>query len=75
MDLVTHAPGADADARSLDHQRWNLEKGDALMAEVEAFVASIRNDVACVVDGHAGVAALELAEAILGDIERRNQPA
>jgi len=75
VDLVTHAPGADADARSLDHQRWNLEKGDALMAEVEAFVASIRNDVACVVDGHAGVAALELAEAILGDIERRNQPA
>lgn len=74
VDLVTHAPGADADARSLDHQRWNLEKGDALMAEVEAFVAAIRNDQRCVVDGHDGVAALELAEAILSDIERRNRP-
>ena len=74
VDLVTHAPGAEADARSLDHQRWNLEKGDALLAEVEAFVASVRRNEPCVVDGWDGVAALELAEAIIADIERHSLP-
>jgi len=72
VDLVTHAPDASADASSLEHEQWNLEKGDALLAEVQAFVDSVQHDRPCVVDGEDGVAALELAEAILADIDRRN---
>jgi len=55
----------------LEQQTWNLEKGDALMAEVEAFLAAIRDDSECLVSGHDGQAALELAELITADIERR----
>jgi len=55
----------------LEQQTWNLEKGDALMAEVEAFLAAIRDDTECLVSGHDGQAALELAELITADIERR----
>jgi predicted dehydrogenase len=58
-------------AEPLSEQSWNLEKSDALQAEVEAFLAAIIDDAACVVSGHDGVAALELAERIMADIERR----
>ena len=44
------------------------------LAEVRAFVASVRNNEPCIVDGRDGVAALELAEAILADIDRRELP-
>jgi len=50
---------------------WSLEKGDALLAETQAFVDAIRNDTPCVVSGRDGQAALELAELITADIERR----
>lgn len=75
VQLVTHDSGSAAELRSLEEQRWNLEKGDALLAEVVAFVSSVRNDEPCVVGGRDGVAALELAESILADIERREFPA
>jgi predicted dehydrogenase len=42
-----------------------------LLAEVAAFVNAVRNDEPCLVGGEDGVAALELAERILADIERR----
>jgi predicted dehydrogenase len=57
---------------TLKEDCWNLEKGDALLAEVTAFVHSVRSGEPCVVGGHDGVAALELAETILEDIERRS---
>jgi len=57
----------------LDEESWNLEKGDALAAEIEAFLAAIRNDTDCVVSGRDGQAALELAELIIGDIQARRQ--
>lgn len=52
-------------------ESWNLDKGDALLAETEAFVDAVLNDRPCVVPGSDGVAALRLAEAIIEDIERR----
>jgi predicted dehydrogenase len=55
----------------LREEIWNLEKGDALLAETQAFVAAIVDDTPCVVSGADGVAALELAEAIGTDIARR----
>lgn len=72
VQLVSHTSGAATDASSLAEQRWNLAKGDALLAEVAAFVKSVREDSACVVTGRDGVAALELAEAILADIATRD---
>lgn len=50
---------------------WNLEKGDALKAEARAFIDSIIHDTECQVTGRDGQLALELAEMIVADIERR----
>jgi predicted dehydrogenase len=55
----------------LHEEAWNLEKGDALLAETKAFVDAIVTDKPCVVSGADGVAALELAEMIGEDIARR----
>jgi predicted dehydrogenase len=55
----------------LKEEAWNLEKGDALLAETSAFVDAIVKDEPCVVSGVDGLAALELAEMIGADIERR----
>jgi predicted dehydrogenase len=57
----------------LVEQNWKLEKGDALQAEIDAFLAVIRGDSECIVTGHDGFAALKLAELIIADIERRRQ--
>ncbi len=56
---------------TLEEESWNLEKGDALLAETQSFVAAIVADKPCEVSGADGVAALELAEMIVADIERR----
>lgn len=50
---------------------WNLEKGDALLAETSAFVDAILADTPCVVTGRDGQAALELAETIVAKVEER----
>lgn len=71
VQLVTHAGKPDSEQPTLKEENWNLEKGDALAAEVTAFVTSIVEDLPCEVSGHDGVAALELAEDIIADIERR----
>jgi predicted dehydrogenase len=55
----------------LREETWNLEKGDALLAETQAFVDAIVNDKPCVVSGADGQASLELAEMIGADIARR----
>jgi predicted dehydrogenase len=55
----------------LREETWNLEKGDALLAETTAFLASIRDDTPCLVSGEDGLAALELAETVSREIERR----
>jgi predicted dehydrogenase len=60
-------------AAPLREETWNLEKGDALLAETKAFVEAIVGDKPCVVSGADGVASLELAEMIGADIARRHR--
>ena len=55
----------------LREQTWNLEKGDALLAETRAFVDAVLNDTPPVVSGADALASLELAEMIGEDIARR----
>jgi predicted dehydrogenase len=73
IQKVTSRPGWNDGESPLEEKTWNLEKGDALQAEIEAFVDAIRNDTDCVVSGADGVAALELAELIIADIEKRRR--
>jgi predicted dehydrogenase len=56
----------------LQEESWNLEKGDALLAETHAFVAAILEDKPCEVSGADGLAALKLAETIGAEIARRS---
>ena len=56
---------------ALASESWSLEKGDALLAETRSFVAAVTEDRPCEVSGEDGRAALELAEWISADIERR----
>jgi predicted dehydrogenase len=58
---------------ALVEESWNLEKGDALLAETRSFVESILLDQPCAVSGADGLAALELAEWIGAEIARRAQ--
>jgi predicted dehydrogenase len=57
-------------APPLKEESWNLEKGDALLAETKAFVNSIRTGSPCEVSGADGLAALRLAETINTEIAR-----
>lgn len=69
VQRVTCDPDADGDP--LTQREWSLDKGDALLAEVEAFVGAVTGGTECLVTGEDGRAALELAETITADIERR----
>ncbi|HVJ30131.1 MAG TPA: Gfo/Idh/MocA family oxidoreductase, partial [Gammaproteobacteria bacterium] len=55
----------------LREETWNLEKGDALLAETRAFVDAIVTDTPVVVSGADALASLQLAEMIGADIARR----
>ena len=57
----------------LDQESWNLEKGDALADEIRSFLDAVQSGTACVVSGRDGLAALELAEQIIADIEARRR--
>lgn len=70
---VTSKGIARTDTPPLSEERWSLDKADALLAEAAAFVEAIRTDSACVVSGWDGRRALELAEMIIADIERRRE--
>jgi predicted dehydrogenase len=70
VQLVSSAMTDDSEP-SLQQDSWSLEKGDALAAEVSSFIDAIDSDKPCEVTGRDGVAALELAEAIIADIDRR----
>jgi predicted dehydrogenase len=56
-----------------EEESWSLDKGDALLAETQSFVAAIRDDQPCKVSGADGLAALRLAERISAEIERRER--
>ncbi len=55
----------------LEFENWNLEKGDALMVEDRAFIEAVRGDKPCLVSGEDGLRALEVAELIRADIQKR----
>jgi len=57
----------------LEEESWNLEKGDALAAEIAAFLHAVQTGEPCIVSGRDGQAALELAEMILADIAARRR--
>jgi len=69
--LVTHTGTEGDEQPTLKEESWNLDKGDALAAEIASFVSSVVDNKPCEVSGRDGVAALELAEEITADIERR----
>jgi predicted dehydrogenase len=55
----------------IDHQQFNLEKGDALLGETRAFVESVRDGKPILVSGRDGLKALALAEAVIKDAFKR----
>ena len=71
IQLVSQSDTTDEDRQTLKEQRWSLKKGDALLAETQAFIKAIRTHSPCQVSGHDGVIALELAENIITDMQKR----
>jgi predicted dehydrogenase len=55
----------------LDHQQFNMEKGDALLEETRAFTEAIVNNAPVVVSGRDGLRALRLAEKIIENALKR----
>lgn len=55
----------------IDHQQFNLEKGDALLAETRSFVEAVRDGKPILVTGRDGLKALSLAEAIVQNALKR----
>lgn len=72
VQRVTCDPN-DTSGNPLTEREWNLEKGDALLVEVQSFVDAIADDTSCLVTGEDGRAALELAETIMAGIDRRRE--
>ena len=69
---VTRTGSPSEGMAALKSESWNLEKGDALLAETRSFVDAIVEDKPCEVSGEDGFAALELAEQIVAEIEKRS---
>jgi predicted dehydrogenase len=71
--LMTKKDGVSASGMpEIENEIWNLEKGDALLAETSSFVQSIIQNREPVVTGRDGIRALELAETIIGCINSRS---
>jgi predicted dehydrogenase len=68
---VTRRGAASEGMAALASESWNLDKGDALLAETRSFVDAILGDTPCEVSGEDGFAALALAEWISAEIEKR----
>ena len=69
---VTRTGSPSEGMAALKSESWNLEKGDALLAETRSFVDAIVEDKPCEVSGEDGFAALALAEQIVAEIEKRS---
>jgi predicted dehydrogenase len=69
---VTRTGAPNEGMAALKSESWNLEKGDALLAETRSFVDAILEDKPCEVSGKDGFAALALAEQIVAEIEKRS---
>jgi predicted dehydrogenase len=69
---VTRTGSPNEGMAALKSESWNLEKGDALLAETRSFVDAIVEGKPCEVSGEDGFAALKLAEQIVAEIEKRS---
>ena len=61
------------DAVPLEFESWNLEKGDALLAETKAFLHSVATGAPLVVSGQDGLVAMRVAMKVQQDILSRLQ--
>ncbi len=59
------------DQLPIDHQQYNLEKGDALLSETQSFLDAVIHDRPVLVSGRDGLRALALAEAIIENARKR----
>ncbi|MGE0526444.1 MAG: Gfo/Idh/MocA family protein [Bdellovibrionales bacterium] len=55
----------------IEHEHFNLEKGDALLEETRAFINAVVNNQPVEVSGRDGLKALSLAEKIIGNALKR----
>jgi len=55
----------------IEHDSFNLEKGDALLEETRSFITAIKEDQPVVVSGRDGLKALRLAEKIVENALKR----
>jgi predicted dehydrogenase len=55
----------------IEHESFNLEKGDALLEETRSFITAIRENIAVEVSGRDGLKALRLAEMIVENAIKR----
>ena len=55
----------------IEHESFNLEKGDALLEETRAFITAIKDNGPVVVSGRDGLKALGLAEKIVENVLKR----
>lgn len=68
INLLTKTGEMIGEDLPIETEAWNLEKGDALLAETLSFVDSVRNEKPPLVTGKDGLVALELAELIIDAI-------
>ncbi|MCM2282536.1 MAG: Gfo/Idh/MocA family oxidoreductase [Bdellovibrionaceae bacterium] len=71
VNLTTKTGEWEGESLPLEFESWSLEKGDALLAETQAFVDAIRDQKPCVVSGQDGLVAMALAERVREDIYQR----
>lgn len=71
VNLLTKTGEWTGEELPLDHDSFNLEKGDALLEETKSFVNCIRQDQPVLVSGRDGLSALQLAEQIVANAESR----
>jgi predicted dehydrogenase len=64
-------PGETDLAKAISHQSGSLKVEDALAEEIRDFVSAVREKRAPLVSGVAGLAAIEVAERVVADINRR----
>lgn len=70
VNLLTKTGEMNGEDLPIETEAWNLEKGDALLAETESFVDSVKKQKPALVSGRDGLIALELAERIIDTIAK-----
>jgi predicted dehydrogenase len=72
IQRVTRSHDWDGTEEPLDLSEMSYDRGDALLVEIESFIAAIRDDRPVIVSGHDGQRVLELAETILERMTHRS---